>query len=177
MRSTLAAAYASIGALPLRNSGQRRMVQLLRVLVACAALRAVRLDARETLPSSASQQGATLKSLIRSRHVFCDIGIIVRIVRSHLGGFGWDQVLLLSRRGMHRVSWTRWCARRPSADRCHCGGRQLQYVQLSNPRYAKWRPGGNIRAIVCQLRASRASKLFLFCIAALQLRLFPRAFD
>ena len=69
MRSTLAAAYASIGALPLRNSGQRRMVLLLLVLVSCAALRAVRTDAQETLPSSASQQGVTLKSLIGSRHV------------------------------------------------------------------------------------------------------------
>ena len=157
LRSTLAAAYASIGVLPLRNSGQRRMVLLLLVLVSCAALRAVRTDARETLPSSASPQDATVKSLTGVDMSCCDIGIIVRIVRSHLGGFVWDQVLLLSRRGMRRGSWTRWCARRPSADRCHCTGRQPQYVQLSNPQNAKWRPGENMRDIVCQLRAKRAS--------------------
>ena len=170
MRSTLAAAHASIGALPLRNSGQRRMVLLLLLLVSCAALRAVRTDAQETLPSSASPQGATLKSLIGSRHVLLRYWHDIAKSPCHVGGFVWEQVLPLSRRGMHRVSWTRWCARRPSADRCHCTGRQPQYVQLSNPRYAKWRPVENMRDIVCQLRAKRASKLFLYCITALQLR-------
>ena len=181
MRSTLAAAYASIGALPLRNSGQRRMVLLLLVLVSCAALRAVRTDAQETLPSSASPQGATLNFLIGSRHVLLrywhDIAHSAKS-QCHVGAFVWDQVLMLSRRDMHRGSWTRWCARRPSADRCHCTGRQPQYVQLSNPQYAKWRPGENMRAIVCQRRAERdSSKLCLYCIAARQLRSFARAFD
>ena len=69
LRSTIAAAYASIGAFQLRNSGQRRMILPFLVLVSCAALQAVRIETEETLPSSARQQGVTLKSLTGSRHV------------------------------------------------------------------------------------------------------------
>ena len=169
LRSTLAAAYASIGALPLRNSGQRRMVLLLLVLVSCAALRAVRTDAQETLPSSASPQGATLKSLIGSRHVLLRYWHDIAKSKSqcHVGGFVWEQVLPLSRRGMHRVSWTRWCARRPSADRCHCTGRQPQYVQLSEPRYAKWRPGGKHAGYCLPIESKESCKavFILYCSA------------
>ena len=137
MGSTLAAAQTSVGALSFvvfEIRGMRRMLVLFLALVSCAARRT---EAQKLVPSSGSPQGGDLELFLGVVEAsYCRFAHSATC-QCRVGGFRSGQVLSLSRRGMHRGCWTHWFARRPSADPCRCRGLQAQYVQLSNPRYAK----------------------------------------